>query len=266
MDFLTSLFGFTCRFCETRINQQQAVQSRSTCTACLHELQVLEGQSIPAPDLLSDLSGQTSDHLPDGLPDHLPETLYGGLPLRSTCLYEGWVKTFVLKQKQNPLNPYTKLMALRLLKACPPEWQKRLVIGVPARRLGPIHLVEILTHELKQSGLTVALKNPLRRRLWAGKPQKELSEKLRRAPGAGRFRFTRQTCDERETLQAKSILLIDDVATTGATLRECQRALAQLGCTDVTALVFAVTPRKYDLKNKKGVFSGTMPTLNTPFS
>jgi predicted amidophosphoribosyltransferase len=40
------------------------------------------------------------------------------------------------------------------------------------------------------------------------------------------------------------VLLVDDVATTGATLSECTKALRKAGVTRIDAIVFARTPEK----------------------
>jgi predicted amidophosphoribosyltransferase len=43
-------------------------------------------------------------------------------------------------------------------------------------------------------------------------------------------------------LQGQHVVLVDDVMTTGATLRETAHVLRQAGAAHVTALVFARTP------------------------
>ena len=45
----------------------------------------------------------------------------------------------------------------------------------------------------------------------------------------------------RETVKKRSIVLVDDVATTGSTLNECARALKKAGCREVFCLVLART-------------------------
>lgn len=66
-------------------------------------------------------------------------------------------------------------------------------------------------------------------------PQADIRErKARLANVVGNFRITDPTL-----FQGRTVLLIDDVCTTGATLSECARLLKEGGATSVTALVVA---------------------------
>ncbi len=67
--------------------------------------------------------------------------------------------------------------------------------------------------------------------------QASLSKRDRRDNIAGAFRV-RAT----RAVQGKQILLVDDVATTGATLRACAAALLDAGAASVTAIVIARAP------------------------
>lgn len=84
----------------------------------------------------------------------------------------------------------------------------------------------------KQNGLTLSFDNLTRTR--HTKPQVELSGKDRIANVAGAFSL-RKPC----LLLDKSVLLIDDVFTTGATLNECSRVLKDAGASRVMALTLA---------------------------
>jgi ComF family protein len=68
-------------------------------------------------------------------------------------------------------------------------------------------------------------------------PQAARSAARRRANVAGAFR-----CRGARPLAGGRVLLVDDVATTGATLDAASRALKAAGATRVTALVAALTP------------------------
>jgi ComF family protein len=70
-------------------------------------------------------------------------------------------------------------------------------------------------------------------------PQAARSAPARRANVAGAFRCRRRSI---ATLRGSSVLLIDDVATTGATLEAAAGALREGGAAGVTALVAALTP------------------------
>ena len=66
--------------------------------------------------------------------------------------------------------------------------------------------------------------------------QKSLNAQQRRENLAGAFKFARK-----HKAEGASVLLIDDVCTTGSTLRECGAQLVAAGMKNVFALVFAKT-------------------------
>jgi ComF family protein len=84
----------------------------------------------------------------------------------------------------------------------------------------------------KKYGLTLSFDNLARTR--HTKPQVELSGKDRIANVAGAFSLRRP-----EMLAGRSVVLVDDVFTTGATLNECSRVLKDAGATRVMALTLA---------------------------
>jgi ComF family protein len=67
------------------------------------------------------------------------------------------------------------------------------------------------------------------------KPQAQLSREARMHNLIGAFRA-------RASVQGKTVLLIDDVLTSGETARECAKALRRAGAKDVAALAFAGEP------------------------
>ncbi len=70
-----------------------------------------------------------------------------------------------------------------------------------------------------------------------GRPQKELSREDRLENVKGRIRVA---AGKGERLEGKRILLLDDVKTTGATVRESVKALRNGGAGEVWVLVWAV--------------------------
>lgn len=93
----------------------------------------------------------------------------------------------------------------------------------------------LLAHGIsKQHGLALSFDNLARTR--HTKPQVELSGKDRIANVAGAFSLRRP-----EMLAGMSVVLVDDVFTTGATLNECSRVLKDAGASRVMALTLART-------------------------
>jgi len=50
---------------------------------------------------------------------------------------------------------------------------------------------------------------------------------------------------KKRTIKGKSVILLDDVATTGSTIHECAQTLKRAGCSHVLGLVLARTAGKY---------------------
>jgi len=73
-------------------------------------------------------------------------------------------------------------------------------------------------------------------------PQTRLDRVARSANMARAF-----VADARRLPKSCSVLLVDDVATTGATLADCARALREAGAVEIRALVVAVSPASSDL-------------------
>jgi ComF family protein len=100
----------------------------------------------------------------------------------------------------------------------------------------PIHWSRRCSRGFNQSELlSEALLNVDRtvlKRIRRTKPQTRLSREARMDNLAGAFRAS-------TAVEGKSILLIDDVITSGETARECARALAAAGATKIAALALA---------------------------
>lgn len=67
-------------------------------------------------------------------------------------------------------------------------------------------------------------------------PQTRLGKKERRKNVKGAFNMTNP-----DVVKGKTILLVDDVATTGSTLNECSKVIKEAGCDEVLCLVLART-------------------------
>jgi ComF family protein len=71
-------------------------------------------------------------------------------------------------------------------------------------------------------------------RIRATEPQWELEQRERLKNIKGAFQLTRQ-----ELVEGKTVLLVDDITTTGTTLNECAKTLKKGGATKVIGLAFA---------------------------
>ncbi|MCA8962677.1 MAG: ComF family protein [Planctomycetes bacterium] len=103
----------------------------------------------------------------------------------------------------------------------------------PWRRL--LHGTSLAEELAWRVGTTLRLRETrLRRR--RRPPQARLTEAARRRNVEGTARVPRR---ERTGVEGRTVLLIDDVVTTGSTLRECARALTEAGAREIRALVLA---------------------------
>ena len=91
----------------------------------------------------------------------------------------------------------------------------------------------VLSHRLALPMMPDALA-----RTRATEPQIELSAAERRVNVRGAFSVKRPV-----SISGKSILLLDDVMTTGSTMDECAKELKKAGATAVIALTIARTAR-----------------------
>lgn len=90
----------------------------------------------------------------------------------------------------------------------------------------------ILNHFAEKSGLTVCL-DILRRKFYT-KPQAQLGEEQRLENIKNAFQ-----CARPEAVRGKMVIVFDDVATTGATLDACAKALKEAGAKEVWGLALA---------------------------
>ena len=79
-----------------------------------------------------------------------------------------------------------------------------------------------------------------------GKEQKQLKSAERQKNMAGRF-----YPDERFDLKGKSVFLVDDIVTSGATLIEGARVLSALGVKEIVGVVIAATGRDENRKPRR---------------
>jgi ComF family protein len=158
--------------------------------------------------------------------------------LRSPYVFQGSARELVHALKYNHQAtlavPMVSLLGRYLYRICPPA---DILIPVPLyprrERVRGYNQSALLARELgRRMGLPVEERVLVRERNTPSQVER-LSAKERKLNVAGAF-----GC-RGEMLQGQKVLLIDDVATTGATLDACARVLRQAGAASVWALTFA---------------------------
>lgn len=146
---------------------------------------------------------------------------------------------FKYRKKENLKFPLSKLL-LEYLEICDVKEEILncdLIIPVPLhkkrlkeRRFNQAHLIsEILSEELK-----IPLISDVLIRIKPTLPQINLNKRQRIENIKGAF-----LVEDKEKVKNKKILLIDDVFTTGSTVRECAKMLKKAGAEKVTVLTLA---------------------------
>lgn len=157
--------------------------------------------------------------------------------LAAGFLYEGQVTDAVkgLKFRDTPV--FASFLAAHM--QIPPDWQVDVLLPVPLhpwrelwRGYNQSHLLAV--HIARRTGLP--LSPALLRRVRNTIPQSRLHGKERRAN-------LKQAFAADVAVRGKSILLIDDVCTTGTTLSACAKALKKAGAFRVYALTATAAER-----------------------
>ncbi len=154
-----------------------------------------------------------------------------GLEVRSAAVYEDRVRRLVLAFKEDGRTDVAGALAAALHPLLPPG---ALIVPVPgsaeARRRRGYDPVIVLGRRLRLPVARVL-------RLAGGSTvQKVLGERERAENRAGSMVASAQ-------LAGRRVVLLDDVVTSGATLREAARALRDAGADVVAAVTVASTPR-----------------------
>lgn len=212
------------------------------------------------PDCLRQLAPRTQGYCPScGM-------LYAkavGAPSRcSTCLitpppwtyltfygaYEGILRELLLKHKfHNRLDAGLTLARLLAAIYIPHETKPDAVVPIPlhdSRLMQRGHNQSMLSAKLLAQKIERPLMPDLLRRTRATTPQATLSKKERQKNLSGAF-----TAAIPSPLRSKHILLVDDITTTGSTLRQATNTLLQGGAGSVEIAFMARTPEPEHISN-----------------
>ncbi|MGE0769490.1 MAG: ComF family protein [Hyphomicrobiaceae bacterium] len=164
--------------------------------------------------------------------------------LRAVAGYSGTMRLLVHRYKYSDRQDVRRLLARWLTEAAQP-----LLDGADLVVPVPLHRWRLLRRTFNQSAILardlgratgVPVDPFVLSRVRSTRSQVGLARAQRRRNVAGAFAIGR---GRRDKVRGRSILLVDDVATTGATLDACARVLRAAGAVRVDAVVLArVTP------------------------
>ena len=151
--------------------------------------------------------------------------------------YSDELSTVFYRFKKKERLDYTPFLAQFI--SIPEEWNAELLLPVPLhwwREYRRTYNQSFLLAEYVSSRYGIPICQELLTRTRATPQQKLLNEKQRRTNLKGAFRAAPEC-------KGRSIVLIDDVVTTGSTLSECARTLKKAGAYRVYAACVACTER-----------------------
>ena len=222
-------------FCRLCVEPLDEPGEKVVCRACLAKLSPFGGPSCPLCGRFHE--GEGEDHLCSKCLERAP-----AFSLHRSCgAYGGTLKDVILLFKYRKYAPLSRPLAgfaERCLASDPKLWAGAdFLIPVPlhparkrergfnqsrllARDLGRLRGMRVL------EGCLVKAKNVPPQ---AGLRAAEREENVKKAYAVRR----------RQKVRGKTLILIDDVTTTGATLRECARVLLKAGAKEVRAITLA---------------------------
>lgn len=226
-----------CVVCSSVIKDSQ---NGFVCSECFSKIKIIEppfckGCGRPF------ISRETLKYSPEHLCARCREKAFSFHCARAVGVYEGTLKKLIHAykfRKKRALGEYLSKIMIENLGDKFEQIDFDTIIPVP------LHKQRLRTREFDQSfllamkigkHLNIPVLSDSLIRYRSTKPQLELKvkERLKNVKGAFRVR-------EGEKIKGKSILLIDDVFTTGATINECSKILKKEGASRVDAFVLSM--------------------------
>jgi ComF family protein len=161
---------------------------------------------------------------------------------RAAMAYGGPARQVVLSLKHGRRLHLARLMARAMLRAAGPLPDDAVIVPVPSHAMrlwqrGFNQAAEIARQISKQSGRPLAV--DALDRIKATPSTKGLTRKARIKNVQGAFKVARP-----QAVTGRTIILVDDVMTTGATVSACAAKLAKAGARQVEVLTYARTMRE----------------------
>ena len=161
---------------------------------------------------------------------------------RAAFSYDGVIRDLILGTKlegQWPLTTRLSRALVGFLKSAPRPLEADLVVSVPMhwleRRTREVHLSDALAQSTSTAfGIEYRSDVLTQRRMAVAQHTLSIAERFRNVEGL--FGVV-----DGVDLKGKTVLLIDDILTTGATASECARALRKAGARTVQVAVLAKT-------------------------
>lgn len=163
----------------------------------------------------------------------------------SVAVYDGVLRElihqFKYKEKKYLANPLGKLL-VDFVEEYLEEEGFDYIIPIPLEKARQkkrgYNQAELLARVLGEAVNKPILTNLVKRRKKT-KPQFGLNKEERFENLSGAFKISKSGKEDVPTITGMTVLLLDDLATTGATLDECAKALKRAGVSEVYALVLA---------------------------
>jgi predicted amidophosphoribosyltransferase len=227
--FLTTFLGAWCPFCTSR-----TVYFRQICRSCSWQIAEENNQGATEVDFRN--HGALS-------------ACHNGV-IYKIASYEGWWRDFIAKQKTLKNLSAVDFFAEKLVSFLKIKYTKSQTIilhSVPARPFEPPHLVELIALGckalLERDQFTALCPQLLYRRFeWVPTRQKNRDSNHRRATRNPFYLKTKSLDPLRNEMNTGVHVLIDDVITTGQTLKMAENALIAAGIKADLMLVLAETP------------------------